>query len=78
MTLPMDRRAQLLSRIVEALLERGAADLSLRPLAERVGTSARLLISARRNSSSPPPWPKSAPISARRCARALPKFSRRP
>jgi len=44
MTLPMDRRAQLLSRIVEALLERGAADLSLRPLAERVGTSARLLI----------------------------------
>jgi AcrR family transcriptional regulator len=39
-----DRRAELLARIVEALLTNGAADLSLRPLAERVGTSARLLI----------------------------------
>jgi len=40
----LDRRAELLEKIVEALLETGAADLSLRPLAERVGTSARLLI----------------------------------
>jgi AcrR family transcriptional regulator len=40
----IDRRAALLGRIVEDLLARGAADLSLRPLAERVGTSARLLI----------------------------------
>lgn len=44
MDMPLDRRAELLERIVEALLESGAADLSLRPLAERVGTSARLLI----------------------------------
>ncbi|THD61265.1 TetR/AcrR family transcriptional regulator [Phenylobacterium sp.] len=40
----LDRRAELLSRIVDELLTRGAADLSLRPLAERVGTSARLLM----------------------------------
>ena len=44
MDMPLDRRAELLEKIVEALLESGAADLSLRPLAERVGTSARLLI----------------------------------
>lgn len=44
MTIPTDRRAELLEKIVEALLDSGAADLSLRPLAERVGTSARLLI----------------------------------
>ena len=39
-----DRRSELLAEIVEELLTRGAADLSLRPLAERVGSSARLLI----------------------------------
>jgi len=44
MDMPSDRRAELLEKIVDALLETGAADLSLRPLAERVGTSARLLI----------------------------------
>jgi AcrR family transcriptional regulator len=44
MDMPLDRRAELLEKIVEALLESGAADLSLRPLAEQVGTSARLLI----------------------------------
>jgi len=44
MDMPTDRRAELLGRIVDELLTRGAADLSLRPLAERVGTSARLLI----------------------------------
>ncbi|MEI9990352.1 MAG: TetR/AcrR family transcriptional regulator [Rhizomicrobium sp.] len=41
---PIDRRTELLGKIVEALLDSGAGDLSLRPLAERVGTSARLLI----------------------------------
>jgi len=44
MDTPLDRRAELLRNIVDALLTHGAADLSLRPLAERVGTSARLLI----------------------------------
>ena len=39
-----DRRAELLEKVVEALLENGAVAMSLRPLAERVGTSARLLI----------------------------------
>jgi len=39
-----DRRTELLEAIVDVLLEDGVADLSLRPLAERVGTSARLLI----------------------------------
>jgi AcrR family transcriptional regulator len=39
-----DRRGELLGKIVEALLESGVGDLSLRPLAKRVGTSARLLI----------------------------------
>jgi AcrR family transcriptional regulator len=38
------RRTELLDEIVDALLEGGVAELSLRPLAERVGTSARLLI----------------------------------
>ena len=38
------RRAELLCKIVDELLERGVGDLSLRPLADRVGTSARLLI----------------------------------
>ncbi len=40
----LDRRAELLERIVDELLASGVGDLSLRPLAERVGTSARLLI----------------------------------
>lgn len=40
----VDRRTELLGKIVDELLTSGAADLSLRPLAERVGTSARLLI----------------------------------
>ena len=44
MDMPVDRRAELLNQIVEALLVGGAGDLSLRPLAEQVGTSARLLI----------------------------------
>lgn len=39
-----DRRTELLEAIVDVLLADGIADLSLRPLAERVGTSARLLI----------------------------------
>jgi AcrR family transcriptional regulator len=39
-----DRRTELLEAIVDALLDKGVADLSLRPLAERVGSSARLLI----------------------------------
>jgi AcrR family transcriptional regulator len=39
-----DRRAELLSAIVDFLLLHGVSDLSLRPLAEGVGTSARLLI----------------------------------
>jgi AcrR family transcriptional regulator len=38
------RRAELLAKIVDAFLAGGVADLSLRPLAARVGTSARLLI----------------------------------
>jgi AcrR family transcriptional regulator len=40
----IDRRVELLGGIVDDLLTNGAADLSLRPLAERVGSSARLLI----------------------------------
>jgi AcrR family transcriptional regulator len=40
----LDRRDVLLDKIVDALLEHGVADLSLRPLAAEVGTSARLLI----------------------------------
>ena len=44
MDMPLDRRTALLNSIVDALLAHGAAELSLRPLAERVGTSARLLI----------------------------------
>jgi len=42
--MPLDRRTELLNAIVDALLAHGAAELSLRPLAEQVGTSARLLI----------------------------------
>ena len=44
MEAPTDRRTELLDRIVEELLTNGVGDLSLRPLAERVGSSARLLI----------------------------------
>ena len=44
MDMPLDRRTELLNSIVDALLTHGAAEMSLRPLAERVGTSARLLI----------------------------------
>jgi len=44
MDTPLNRRAELLDKIVDELLVSGAGDLSLRPLAERVGTSARLLI----------------------------------
>jgi len=44
MTETGDRREELLGRIVETLLDRGISDLSLRPLAKSVGTSARLLI----------------------------------
>jgi AcrR family transcriptional regulator len=39
-----ERREVLLQKIVDTLLANGIADLSLRPLAETVGTSARLLI----------------------------------
>jgi AcrR family transcriptional regulator len=41
---PTEHREALLAKIVDALLEDGIADLSLRPLAKTVGTSARLLI----------------------------------
>jgi len=44
MAMVMDRRAELLGKIVDDLLTHGAAELSLRPLGERVGASARLLI----------------------------------
>jgi len=44
MDMPADRRTELLDKIVAALLTSGVGDLSLRPLAERVGSSARLLI----------------------------------
>lgn len=39
-----NRRHELLEDIVDAFLASGTAELSLRPLAEKVGTSARLLI----------------------------------
>lgn len=38
------RKAELLSAAVDYLAEHGVADLSLRPMAEAIGTSARLLI----------------------------------
>jgi AcrR family transcriptional regulator len=38
------RRDELLEKIVAVLLDEGVAELSLRPLAEKVGSSARLLI----------------------------------
>lgn len=39
-----NRRQELLEQIVDALLQEGISELSLRPLAKAVGTSARLLI----------------------------------
>ncbi len=41
---PTGRRDELLEKIVDALLAQGVSDLSLRPLAQQVGSSARLLI----------------------------------
>src|SRR5882757_3664805 len=38
------RREDLLNASIEYILERGVADLSLRPLAAKVGSKARLLI----------------------------------
>jgi AcrR family transcriptional regulator len=39
-----DRKADILDRTVEYILETGISDLSLRPLAAALGTSARMLI----------------------------------
>lgn len=39
-----ERRADLLNASIEYLLENGVADLSLRPLAAKVGSKARLLV----------------------------------
>jgi len=39
-----DRRAEILQRSLQYLVEHGVAGLSLRPLAAAVGTSARLLV----------------------------------
>lgn len=39
-----DKRALLLQQVVDQLAEHGIADLSLAPLAERLGTSKRMLI----------------------------------
>jgi AcrR family transcriptional regulator len=39
-----DRKAQIAERLIHYLLTHGPADLSLRPMAAAVGTSARLLI----------------------------------
>jgi len=39
-----ERRADLLDASIEYLLEHGVADLSLRPLASKVGSKARLLV----------------------------------
>ncbi|SFS34545.1 TetR/AcrR family transcriptional regulator [Saccharopolyspora flava] len=39
-----DKRAQLLAKAVDDLAEHGIADLSLAPMAERLGTSKRMLI----------------------------------
>ncbi|HTL97442.1 MAG TPA: TetR/AcrR family transcriptional regulator [Holophagaceae bacterium] len=38
------RKQELLDRLIAYLIEHGPADLSLRPMAEAIGTSARLLI----------------------------------
>ncbi len=40
----LDRRVELLNAVTEYVLEHGLADLSLRPLARAVGTSARILL----------------------------------
>jgi len=40
----MERKDELRDKALEYFLEHGVADLSLRPLAEQIGTSARLLI----------------------------------
>jgi AcrR family transcriptional regulator len=39
-----DRKSQLIDAIIGYLLQNGFSDLSLRPLAAKIGTSARLLI----------------------------------
>ncbi|HEY2459925.1 MAG TPA: TetR/AcrR family transcriptional regulator [Candidatus Acidoferrum sp.] len=39
-----NRREELLEQVVDVLLEEGISELSLRPLAKAIGTSARLLI----------------------------------
>lgn len=44
MKVPVPRREELLEQIVDVLLKEGLSELSLRPLAKSVGTSARLLI----------------------------------
>jgi AcrR family transcriptional regulator len=41
---PSQRREDLLNASIEYLLENGVADLSLRPLAAKVGSKARLLV----------------------------------
>src|ERR1700683_5358639 len=38
------RRVELLERIVDYVIENGLSDLSLRPLADAVGSSARVLL----------------------------------
>ena len=40
----MDRKNELCTKALEYILEHGLADLSLRPLATKAGTSARLLV----------------------------------
>jgi AcrR family transcriptional regulator len=40
----VNRRAELLEKVVNVMLSEGVSELSLRPLAKAVGTSARLLI----------------------------------
>ena len=39
-----ERKSELLQAAIEYLLDNGLADLSLRPLAAKIGTSARLLV----------------------------------
>lgn len=38
------RKQALLEQVIAYLVERGVADLSLRPMAKRIGTSARMLV----------------------------------
>jgi len=40
----VSRKDEILARIVDYVFERGVSDLSLRPLAEELGTSARMLL----------------------------------